>query len=285
MRVEEFIVSQELLQKPGWTLLPLDAGQQFIYVPELHDRGRKVVFGTKIQAKGIDEGEAVLDILAAHPSTARFISTKLARRFVRDDPPSSLVDRMAETFTSSGGEIREVLRTLFSSEEFWSPVAVRAKVKTPLEFVVSALRATEAELAMPHGLPQVMRELGQPLYGAQPPTGYAGTAEAWISTGALLNRMRVALGLAGNKIPGVRLDVPDPPGRSMTISATLAAAAERILGFALPDSTLDALEQQLRLSPQELAEFGLPPYLTRSSYGKARLATGGLLATPEFQRR
>lgn len=156
----------------GWTILPLQFGQQFIYVDELHDRGSKVVLGHKIENSGQRDAERVLDILARHPATARFISLKLARRFVSDNPPPALVDRMAKTFLETDGDIRAVLRTMFSSEEFWSPAAVQAKVKTPFEFVVSAARATNAEVGdLPPGLVVALRDLGQPLYAAQPPTG------------------------------------------------------------------------------------------------------------------
>ena len=146
----------------------------------------------------------MLDILAAHPSTARFIATKLARRFVADDPPAALVDRAAARFRDTRGDIREVVRTIVTSPEFLAPAAYRAKVKTPFEFVVSAVRATSAEASDALMLVQSMRTLGMPLYGCQPPTGYADRADAWVNTGALLNRMNFAVSLTGGRMRGVR---------------------------------------------------------------------------------
>ena len=289
----------------GWTLLPLHAGQQFVYVPEQHDKGKKIVLGHRIKGKGIEEGREVLDLLAAHPSTARFISTKLARRFVSDDPPPALVERMARTFLESEGDIRRVLRTLFSSEEFWSPEALKAKVKTPFEFVASAARATGAEIAglpqpeqsegpmvasadaRPPAAPGLLRALitlGQPLYGAQPPTGYKDTAEAWVSSGALLNRMKVALGIAANRIPGVRVDPPAEARRGDS-SEMIATLGLRLTGREPDPATIEAVRRQLDLDPEQLDDLDLPRWILRSRDGRARLATGWLLASPEFQRR
>ena len=161
------------------------------------------MLGHVIKAGGGEEdGEQVLDILATHPSTARFISTKLARRFVSDTPPPALVDRMAATFRRTDGDLREVMRTLLTSPEFLSPDAYRAKVKTPFEFVVSAVRATGTEVQDATPLVRAMQQLGMPLYMCQPPTGYKDTADAWVNTGALVNRMNFALQLAGNNLRG-----------------------------------------------------------------------------------
>jgi uncharacterized protein (DUF1800 family) len=293
----------------GWTLLPLPAGQQFVFVEELHERGKKVVLGKKIKGKGMAEGEAVLDLLASHPSTARFISTKLARRFVSDDPPHALVEAMAATFLETDGDIRAVLRTMLASDEFWSPDAVNAKVKTPFEFVTSAVRATGAEIqgpprtvppgegvmsmdpgamrqaALRPGLLRAMQQLGQPLYGAQPPTGYDDIAGAWVSTGALLNRMKFALGLAGNRLPGVRTTLPPEVTGEASPEAMLERLGERLLGVPPSAETLRALERQLALDPAEMEALGLPRRLGESAVSRARLGTGWLLASAEFQRR
>ena len=145
-------------------------------------------------------------MLATSPATAKFISTKLAVRFVSDDPPPALVDRMAQAFLSSGGDIKAVLRTMFESPEFWAPAAERAKVKTPLEFVVSAVRASGATVNNSLGLVAALDKLGMPLYGMQTPNGYSWMSEPWVSTGALVSRMNFALVLAGDKLPGVRTD-------------------------------------------------------------------------------
>jgi uncharacterized protein (DUF1800 family) len=189
----------------GWTIANPRLGGGFRFEPRMHDRHEKVVLGRKIKAGGgQDEGERVLDMLAEHPSTARHIATKLARRFVSDTPPSALVDRAARRFRDTHGDIREVVRTIVLSPEFFAPEAYRAKVKTPLEFVVSAVRATGVET--PNGLPlvQAVRELGMPLYMCQPPTGYADKAEAWVNTGALLNRMNFAVALTTGRMRGGR---------------------------------------------------------------------------------
>ena len=165
------------------------------YDPRMHEPGPKFVLGHRIKPKGEDEGREVLHMLATSPQTAHFISLKLAQRFVSDDPPAALVDRMAKTFEKKKGDIREVLTTLFHSPEFWADGSYRAKVKTPLEFVASAVRATGADVddAMP--LARQLNNMGMPLYGAQPPTGYSMKADTWVSSSALLNRMNFALAL------------------------------------------------------------------------------------------
>lgn len=190
----------------GWTIDRPRAGGGFHFVAALHDDGEKVVLGHRIRAGGGEhDGEAVLDILAAHPSTARFISVKLARRFVGDTPPESLVTRMADTFRTSGGDLGAVMRTLLTSREFLDPAARQNKVKTPFEFVVSALRVTGAEIDDATALVRTVQQLGMPLYQCQPPTGYGDTADNWVNTGALVNRMNAALALASGQLRGVRV--------------------------------------------------------------------------------
>lgn len=274
----------------GWTVLPIWAGEPFAFASPLHDGGARKILGETVKGKGMSQGRRVLDLLASHPSTARFVSEKIARRFVMDEPSPVLVDRMADTFLASDGDIKAVLRTLLSSPEFWSRDAVGAKVKTPLEFVVSAARATGAELRPPgdgrDGRPGVLgalRELDQTPYMAQAPTGYGDTAEDWVSTGALLNRMKVALGLAGDRLPGTRVDIGDvvsgtPPG-------DIEAIAERLLGGPPSPSTVAAIDAALDSDPEELAALGVPRRALRSPEGRARLTVGWLLASPEFQRR
>src|SRR5262249_33128639 len=132
---------------------------------------------------------------------------KLAMRFVSDDPPSALVDRMAQTFLKSDGDIREVLRTMFRSPEFWAPEAYRAKVKTPFEFMVSPLRGTKPETRDPMPTPKALNRMGMPLYGMQPPTGYKMTADAWVNSAALLNRMNTGLQIGSGRMPGATIDV------------------------------------------------------------------------------
>jgi uncharacterized protein (DUF1800 family) len=186
----------------GWTIDRPREGGDFVFDPRWHDGGEKVVLGRTIKSGGgIEDGEQVLDILTKHPSTARFIATKLVRRFVSDTPPPALVDRAAARFRETNGNLREVMRTILTSREFLSPDAYRAKVKTPFEFVVSALRATNAEVSSAQPVVRTLQQLGMPLYQCQPPTGYKDTADAWVNTGALVSRMNFAVALSDNKLP------------------------------------------------------------------------------------
>jgi uncharacterized protein (DUF1800 family) len=187
----------------GWTIRQPRRGGGFAFDPRLHDTGKKLVLGHVIAHGGERDGEEVLDILASHPSTARFISTKLARRFVSDDPPPSLVERAAARFRETDGDIREVVRTIITSPEFFAAAANRAKVKTPFEFVVSAVRSMGGDVHNAMPLAQAIRQLGEPLYPCQPPTGYADRAGAWVNTGTLLNRMNFAVAFAGGRLRGV----------------------------------------------------------------------------------
>jgi uncharacterized protein (DUF1800 family) len=199
----------------GWTIDAPRLGGGFRFEPRMHDDADKTVLGHRIKAGGgKQDGEQVLDILAAHPSTARFIATKLARRFVADTPPPALVDRAAARFRDTKGDIREVVWTIVTSPEFFDAAAYRAKVKTPFEFVVSAVRATDADMSGALPIVQALRDLGMPVYGCQPPTGYADRADAWVNTGALLNRMNFAVSLTEGKLrgitPGARARGGDP---------------------------------------------------------------------------
>ncbi|HJR61645.1 MAG TPA: DUF1800 domain-containing protein [Vicinamibacterales bacterium] len=187
----------------GWTIDMPRQGGGFRFEPRLHDTGAKTVLGMTIaRGGGKTDGERVLDLLAKHPSTAKFIATKLARRFVADEPPKPLVDRAAARFRETDGDVREVVRTIITSPEFFAASAYRAKVKTPLEFVASAVRAAGVDVRNGMPLVQAMRQLGMPLYMCQPPTGYADKAEAWVNTGALLNRMNFAVMLSSNRLRG-----------------------------------------------------------------------------------
>jgi uncharacterized protein (DUF1800 family) len=193
----------------GWTIRNPRQGQpQFLFNERIHDRGEKQVLGHRVFTKGggKNEGDEVIHLLATHPSPARFISYKLARRFVADEPPPALVDRAAGTFRKTNGDIRAVVKTIVTSPEFTSPAARAAKIKTPLEFVVSALRASGAEVDDARVLAQRLATMGMPLYQQQPPTGYKDTADAWVSTSGLLARLNLALELTGGKVRGVAVD-------------------------------------------------------------------------------
>jgi len=208
----------------GWTIADPRRGAEFRFDARLHDNGEKVVLGRKIKGEGQKEGEQVLDILARHPSTARFLSTKLARRFVSDDPPPSLVDRASRRFQETGGDLREVVRTILSSPEFFATEAYRAKVKSPFEFVTSAVRATGADVRRAGILGRALQQLGMPLYMSQPPTGYADRADAWVNTGALVNRMNFSVALASNTLQGVSVDL----GRT-SAGGDISAARDRLV--------------------------------------------------------
>jgi uncharacterized protein (DUF1800 family) len=216
----------------GWSIANPRLGGGFRFMPQLHDDGEKMVLGHRIKAGGGEhDGEEVLDLLANHPATARFISTELARRFVSDTPPPSLIDHATETFRETHGDLRAVMTTILTSPEFLSADAYRAKVKSPLDFIVSAVRATGADINDARPMVRTLQQLGMPLYQCQPPTGYKDTADAWVNTGALVNRMNDALALASGRMPGVRIAEMPPPesvlagNMSETTRATIAKAA------------------------------------------------------------
>jgi len=192
----------------------VDAGTpgEFVFDENRHEPGTKTVLGHTIAEGGMNEGLEVLHILATSPATAHFISKKLAERFVSDTPPPALVDRMAATFLKSDGDIKAVLTTMFHSPEFWSPTVYRAKVKTPIEFVASAMRASNAEVKNPAAVVAAMQQLGMPIYGMQTPNGYSWKASEWVSSNALVARMNFALLLSGGRLPGTKIDWPEVLG-------------------------------------------------------------------------
>jgi uncharacterized protein (DUF1800 family) len=190
----------------GWTLSRGANGGAFLFRADVHDAGAKRILGTDFPAgRGQEEGEAVLDLLARHPATARFIATKLARRFVSDTPPAALVTRAAATFQRTNGDIREVMRTIVTSPEFFATAAYRAKVKSPFELVTSTLRAMNAAPDATPRTTQFVSRLGQPIFGHQAPNGYPETGDAWMNTGAILNRINFGLAAASGRVPGIRL--------------------------------------------------------------------------------
>jgi uncharacterized protein (DUF1800 family) len=263
----------------GWTLKQPKQGGGFTFEERTHEPGNKLVLGHRIKPKGEKEGMEVLRILAHHPSTAKFVSTKLAMRFVSDDPPQSLVDRMAQTFLKKDGNIREVLKTMLDCPEFWAPDAYRAKVKTPLEFVVSAVRASGAEVTDAMPIAHQLQNMGMPLYAMQPPTGYSMKADAWVNSSALLGRMNFALALTSGKIKGVQVDSEQLPGRSDPQQA-LAALENALLSGDVSkqtDNVIAARLQDSKISRRKLDDPARPPNIS--------LIAGLLLGSPEFQRR
>jgi uncharacterized protein (DUF1800 family) len=303
----------------GWTIdRPYRSGV-YQFEERRHEPGSKTVLGKTISEGGENEGLQVVHMLATSPATAKVISTKLAVRFVSDTPPQALVDRMAKAFLTSNGDIKTVLRTMFDSPEFWSPEVYRAKVKTPEEFVVSAVRASGAEVDNAMPLVQALDKLGMPLYGMQTPNGYNWTAEPWINSGDLVNRMNFALGLSSDRIPGVQTDWSrllgenrsevrpvamgaDGAGAAAAKEATLETA---LLGSPASDRTRATMLQQFQdqsLQAQAQKSFAiranevepmaqvLHPDRQRQVAAapldrEAATMAGLLLGSPEFQRR
>jgi uncharacterized protein (DUF1800 family) len=266
----------------GWTIREPRKGGDYSFEERRHDPGEKFVMGKKIKENGEKEGLEVLHLLAHHPSTAKFVCTKLAQRFVSDNPPQPLVDRMADTFLKKNGDIREVLRTLYKSPEFWAPDAYRAKVKTPLEFVVSALRTTNAEIQDPTPLIGTLQNLGMPLYGMQPPTGYSMKAETWVNSSALLGRMNFALALANDKLKGVKTGTAEVLGAAGPKDAhtTLTAFEHAYLDGGVSEQTHSAILKQLddpQISQRKLDDSARPP--------NVGAIAGLILGSPEFQKR
>ena len=293
----------------GWTIDQPNRSGTYRFEERRHEPGSKMVLGKKIGEKGEAEGLEVLHLLATSPATAQFISTKLAVRFVSDTPPQALVDRMAKAYLASGGDIKAVLRTMFDSPEFWSPEVYRAKVKTPEEFVVSAVRASGAEVTTAIPLFQALEKLGMPLYGMQTPNGYSWMAEPWVNSGDLVNRMNFAVSLSNDRVVGVETDWTRLLGGLGALVAGGSVEKERkleavLLGQAVSDRTRETVLAQFQdQTAQQQAEksFGIraneqepmaqvlnvsSPKRVRPPFDREAAGIAGLLlGSPEFQRR
>jgi len=190
----------------GWTIRQPQLGGEFFFNERTHDKGEKTVLGVKIPAGGgIEDGQKVLDIVSRRPATAHFVSNKLAQRFVADDPPPALVERMAQTFLKTGGDLRAVMKTMLDSKEFWSVGAFRSKFKSPLEMVASSVRTLGGDVEFAFALNNQVTQLGEPLYRKLEPTGYSNSSAEWMNSASLLARMNFALNLANNRVPGVKV--------------------------------------------------------------------------------
>jgi uncharacterized protein (DUF1800 family) len=246
----------------GWTVRdPINP--EFTYAAFMHDSAEKVVLGKKIPAGGgEDDGLRAIDILAHHPSTAKFISRELAQRFVADDPPQALVDKMAQTFTKTDGDLRAVLSTMFSSTEFLSEGAWLAKVKSPFEVVVSAVRAGGGEVTDAFSLVQRIADLGQPLYNKLEPTGYPNIGDSWLSTTGIVGRMNFGVQVSNGNVPGVKLDQARIEGKEP------AAIARDLLGREPSAQTQAAIDAGVNGKVKPLG-----------------LVAGLVFGSPYFQRR
>jgi len=266
----------------GWTIKQPRRDPEFLFDERLHDNSAKTVLGHEIHAGGMKDGEEVLDILARDPHTAHHISFELAQRFVSDNPPPALVDRMAQTFSKTDGDIREVLRTMIYSPEFWSKDVYKAKIKTPFELVASATRAIGAEVNVPFTLVQWTNRIGEPLYQCEPPTGYSDKADAWVNTGALLNRMNFSLALTSNRLRGVQTNINSLLGSDAAADprATLNHAIQVVLGGQLSEETRATLEKQL--DDPQILQATLDDKVKQVN---AAMIAGLVLGSPEFQRK
>lgn len=286
----------------GWTIDRPLMGGDFTFNPNRHEPGSKKVMNQKFNEGGEKEGRELLHFLATRPATAQFICRKLAVRFVADDPPQALVDRMAKSYLSSGGDFPTILRTLFHSPEFWSTSTYRSKVKTPLEFVVSAVRASGADINNLLPIENNLRQMGMPTYGAIPPTGYKWAAVDWVSTGALVDRMNFALNLAAGRLPGIATawspmsESSISPGNTVSQAPSPETEEARLESILLPggisDSTRSAALQQFAVqsAQSKITPVAAPVRPKRNQNANAleredQILAGLLIGSPEFQRR
>ncbi|HTR78703.1 MAG TPA: DUF1800 domain-containing protein [Gemmatimonadaceae bacterium] len=228
----------------GWTFDNPLMGGTFAFHPDMHDAGAKTVLGVSIPGgRGIEDGQEVLDILARHPSTARFIAKKLVIHFVSDTAPPALVERAAQTFLRTDGDIREVMRTILTSPEFYSRSAYRAKVKTPFELVASILRVMNAVPDTTQQTLQILTRLEQPMFGRQTPDGWPDQGAAWMNMGALLNRVNLGAQVAANQVPGISIAKWKPAQQLTAMSAEQAvdAVIQVVLDGDTSPATRDAL--------------------------------------------
>ncbi len=264
-------------------------GAAFVFRPQMHDAGAKIVLGIRFApGGGIEEGERMIHVLAHQPATAHRIALKLCQRLVADEPPPALVDRVAKKFLMTDGDLRQTVRAVIESPEFWDPASYRAKVKSPFEYTISAVRAVNAQITDPAPIARALQQIGEPLYGAQPPTGYSDKADVWINTGALMNRLNFALSLASNKLPGVHGDVVAlmqaliPAGQAADASHSVEALALALTGGNLTQETRNTIKS--RIVESRIVDRKVPSV---DPWDNTQLPTvaGLILGSPEFQRQ
>ncbi len=288
----------------------------FLFRADAHDAGKKEILGVQFpDGRGVEDGEQVLSMVAGHPSTADHLAQKLATRFVADEPPPDLVNRLAESYRSSGGDLTEMMLVLVESPEFWDPEVRGQKIKSPFELAVSALRALDAEIRRPKATIEWIGRMGQPLYAYQAPTGYPDRADFWVNTGALLNRMNFGLALAANEIEGVEVDLlslnesREPASRlealeiyvprllperdpAETVTLLEPMVIEPSLGKRVEQAAPE-VEGQIDLFAEEMGLFGeeeliLQPTGRPSRSGEPtglEQVVGVILGSPQFQRK
>ncbi len=256
----------------GWGILQTRQDPKFVFNDWAHDRGAKTVLGRRFPAgKGMDEGVEALKMLARNPATMRHLSAKLCARFVSDDVSDGCIDAGVHAWERTDGDIREVVQAIITSKEFWDPANRASKLKTPLEFVASALRAVGAQIDQTPAAAAIVARLGQPLFGQQPPTGYPETQESWVNSGALLQRMNVALGLAAGKLPGVTADVDGIVPAGTNVDQMIATVNAKLLSGTASENTLKTMRNQVA---------DLPDAAT-----KRAMIVGLALGGPEFQKQ
>jgi uncharacterized protein (DUF1800 family) len=273
----------------GWTIeQPPKGGPRFVFDESRHEPGMKRVLGVNIKESGYKEGLEVLHMLATSPATAHFICRKLAVRFVSDDPPQSLIDRLSAVFLASNGNIGEVMRFLLQSPEFWSVSSYRAKIKTPEDFVISAVRAGGMDVEDPNVVVKAISDLGQPLFGRQTPDGYSMLSTSWVNSSALLERMNFSLALAGNRLSkGVTVDwlgqlgaasvLPDLEERQIENLIMHGQVSEKTRALVLQQLATATVAKPLAAATEQQAH--------QAADRQASLAAGLLFGSPDFQRR
>lgn len=282
----------------------LESGE-FYFNQTWHENGTKTVLGQKINEGGIKDGLKVIDILVSSPATAKFIAKKLAVKFVSDNPSNDLINRVAKAFQDSKGDIKTTLKALFTDKEFFAPENYRAKIKTPFELAISAIRTIGADTNSSGAILAMLNKLGEVPYGYQAPTGYPDTAENWVNTGALLERLNFAVALASNRIPGTKADLKifDAKDKAGVLDKTIAVVLDNDISPNTKETLLKQIEQPLPdvKSPDEVDDNLDVTNMRGQGQGnrmnrQARLlAPSGnaevfkivslVLGTPEFQRQ